>query len=270
MNRIKRGSWAKLLALVPILFFVAACREEILHELDELKANQVQLVLKRKGIDSRKSKASGGLWNIDVPSTQVLNSLSELERSRVVLRDLARFKGFDLNLLSSREERRQASEQKSAWSIEQTLEKISGVLEARVHLELPLESDPPQKLKPGSASVLLVVDEKLELEESKLKTLIAGAAGISAESIGLFLSRERSREQPQVTGINSEHPLDAISLTAVSEKQTPTQASTFSLSSDMRYFLLSVFGCLASGGFLFSRGRRKKLELSNLKLIGEK
>ena len=75
--------------------------------------------------------------------------------------------------------------------IEATLTTVSGVLEARVHLQLP-QRDPffgetlPGGGK-GSAAVLLITDDSFSLGKEAVSALVAGAADIPAERIAAIM-----------------------------------------------------------------------------------
>ena len=167
---------------------LCACREEILHELDEMRANQVQLVLERSSIEAEKVRSGAG-WNIVVPHSQATAALAVLEQSRILWRDLSRFKDLSQNFIQSREERAHAAERQIAWTMEQTLERIPGVLEARVQLHLNQQSlDPFGPKVKDSGSVLLVVNGDRPHEAEPMKRLISGATGVEPDSIAVLVS----------------------------------------------------------------------------------
>ena len=78
---------------------------------------------------------------------------------------------------------------------------VRGVLEARVHLNMPV-TDPlfgqPLNAAKGSGSALLVVDDQFTLTKEEVSTLVAGASGIAPASISVLLSRGQPQEVPDI------------------------------------------------------------------------
>ena len=177
-----------LLSFVVLLAFTA-CEEKILHDLDELQVNQVRVVLARAGIEATKVR-EGALWSVSVAAAEATRALTHLEESRVLKKNLRKFDDESSSLIQSREERTHFLERKLSWGLEQTLERIPVVLEARVHLYL----EPGEKLallpekKRQSASVLIVSTEEGAIDVESVKELVAGASGIESASVTVVLS----------------------------------------------------------------------------------
>ena len=75
-----------------------------------------------------------------------------------------------------------------------------GVLEARVHLNLP-ETDPlfgTRKESTGSGSVLLVVDARYVAKDEEISGLVSGAAGIPAAKVAVLKSQAQLTEGEDV------------------------------------------------------------------------
>ncbi|MFN8389857.1 MAG: hypothetical protein U0136_06175 [Bdellovibrionota bacterium] len=191
---------------VATLLFGCGCREEILHDLDELHANQVQLVLNHAGIESEKVR-SGALWNVTVSRSRSAGALSSLEQSRVLWRDLSRFKEQSGGFIQSREERARESERQVSWTMEQTLERLPGVLEARVQLEIADQSaDLSAAHQPRSGSVLLVVNELKAPDVHEVKQLVAGGTGLSPEAISVVVAQPPKEARPMLRHEGGESP----------------------------------------------------------------
>ena len=185
------------------IFGAAGCKEEILHDLDELRANQAQLALERASVRVDKVRSGGG-WNIRVDSSNTVRSLAVLEKSRLLWRDLSRFKEHSSSLILSREQRAQAAERETAWTLEQTLERIPGVLEARVQLYVqPKEEFDLRKGGERSGSVLLLAEKTGTVDAAQIKQLVSGATGIAAQLISVVVSADEvlaekpAHEKPQ-------------------------------------------------------------------------
>jgi len=176
--------------LLLVLISVSGCDEDILHDLSEMRANQVLLVLERAQISAEKVR-SGKEWVIRVPKAQALQALSTIEESRILVRDLERHKEQSGGLMQSREDRELANERELSWDLETTLERIPGVREAKVHLSI--ESDSPlAKVKAktlSSASVLLVIVQEDPLLSEKVKQLVSGAAGLPPTQVSVVMTK---------------------------------------------------------------------------------
>ena len=184
----EKGIFGALLAALLTCF---GCKQQILHDLDEMRANQVQLTLLRAAIRAEKDR-SGKLWNISVPDADVANALAIVERTRILRKDLERGAEVQSGILQSSSERARALERQTASSTEQTLEHIPGVLEARVHLHRESET-PIAALRPpgvpsdsGTASVLLLTSAGMAVAMDEVKTLVAGATGLSPARVSLL------------------------------------------------------------------------------------
>lgn len=179
----------KILCL--FLFLVTSCREVVVHDLDELRANQLKLILENNEIAVSKERV-GSLWQISIASNQVRKALAIIEKSRILLRDVNRFKEQSKNILQTREEKNQLLLKELAWSLEQTLERYFGVLEARVHLNSQVTPDFINSTKPQTtAAILLMVKEKVEVKEAEIKQIISGASGIATEKIAVIVSEQK-------------------------------------------------------------------------------
>lgn len=173
-----------------MLLFSAACRETVLHDLSEQDANRVHLVLKKQKIEAKKEKSKNG-WQISVSTDLLSKALAVIEDSKVLKTRESRTKDSSNAMLQSREQREQLLEQDRALEIESTLERIPGVLEARVHLYLPENSNLGlgAKQNPKSGSVFLIAKSK-EVDRAHVAQLVAGAVGIQAQAISVMLSEQ--------------------------------------------------------------------------------
>ena len=191
LNKSISKNWPSKFLLACFLF-CSACREQIVHDLAEPEANRLLTSLHEEGIAALKTRQSDGKWTLAVPHDDVLPAIKYLEDTR---RLRAKFvpaiekKG----VLSSREDQRFRFERELSREIEYTLMTIEGVLEARVHLNLPLQDSflgtalgPTSK---GSASVLLVVAEKFTIPNAEIEKLVAGASGVQANAVNVLATR---------------------------------------------------------------------------------
>ncbi len=183
------SNFRRFLGVVTI-FAVSGCQEAILHDLNELRANQVLVTLATHGIQGEKRR-EGALWSVMVAGVDITRALRAIEESRILKRDLARQPEDSAGMLRSKEEREHAIKRDVAQSLEQTLEKFRNVLEARVHLfsetqtEYALLPDAPK----SSASVLLVYQTEASFDVGAIQKLVAASTGIIPERVEVLTNR---------------------------------------------------------------------------------
>ena len=155
---MKISSPSLLLSL--FTFFLLGCSVPVAGAIDEGEANRVVVALDRAGLDATKEvdPAAEGKWRVSVARDDVPRALStmrdeELPRVRAPGVLDAVGKG---SLVPSEATEHAQLVAGMAGDLERTLGEIDGVLEARVHLNVPAPS-PLRDTAPthGSASVLL-------------------------------------------------------------------------------------------------------------------
>jgi type III secretory pathway lipoprotein EscJ len=177
------------------LLTLTSCKEVILHDLSETKANKVCVILNEYKITADKVKA-GNNWNIQTPTKDVFNALRILDKSRFLKRDSLKIKAESKGFMASKDERQKALERELAMNLEETLEAIPEILEARLHFYFSAPNDFDLLLEPKqkSASVLLVVNSQVDANDDNLKTivtqLISGAAGVEERGINIIVAKD--------------------------------------------------------------------------------
>src|SRR5690606_2462960 len=109
------------------LLCLAGCREDILHGLEEREANRVKLALAEAGIDAEKAP-DGSSWSIAVDRRSAEAALAVLEHRRVLPEEAKAKPPEPSGLLQSKEERRHYLERRTAEALEETLERLPGVI----------------------------------------------------------------------------------------------------------------------------------------------
>ncbi len=184
---------ARLCLAAAGLFLAAGCGVELEHGLDERQANQIASLLEDRGITADKLRDDGtDGWKLVVPRAELGRAFQLLEANdlprrgrRGLTETLA-----DRGLLPSLGEEQARIESARGVEIERTLERIPGVLSARVHLALPDPGrlDGPQP--PARASVLLRTDRELGVKEASLRALVSGAvSGLAEHEVSLVVAR---------------------------------------------------------------------------------
>jgi len=172
-------------ALLTLIVWIAACQEQIVHDLSEREANSVISQLSMARLESRKVQQPDGRWAISVDRDEMIPALSFIETRRVLPSRDATASSTKGSMIPSREEQWFRYERSVAVSIEESLSALPGVLDARVHVNLP-DDDPlfgDSARKGGSGSVLLVVDGGFGATDEEVAALVGGAAGIPREVV---------------------------------------------------------------------------------------
>jgi type III secretion protein J len=183
----------RALILLPVLLFLVGCRTSLFEGLDEDQANRIIAALSHHGISGYKERNADRTWNISVDDTNAvvateLASAYALPRGgHANLGDLFSRQG----LISSPGEDRVRYVYGLSQELSETLEKIDGVLLARVHIVLPEKDpmDPAQDTLP-SASVMMRYrsDYNLELMRDRIRALVAGSVeGLTPARVSLTL-----------------------------------------------------------------------------------
>ncbi len=183
------------LLLLVILFISIGCKEQIVHDLSESEANHLLTRLHESDISSEKQVQSDGQWAIAVDRGDVLEALSKLSNARVLRRAHQESNNVaGSGMLPSREAQRFHHERAVSREIEVTLTALSGVLDARVHLNLPVH-DPllgkrAEKSFIASGSALVITDSNFKQVASDIASIVSGASGINAEQVSVLITSE--------------------------------------------------------------------------------
>lgn len=191
MNMRKRS---KILFFVVALLFFTGCKEQILHNLLESEVNRYRTKLHEANIEANKVKQPDGRWALEVSTKDAVSAIKYLNDSRLLKeQSIALDK---TTVISSREDQRFRYERNLSRELESTLSSVDGVLETRVHLNLP-PVDPlfgrPIGESRGSASVLLVIKEGADVTKTDVSSLVAGAAGMPTEAVSVLISQASSQ-----------------------------------------------------------------------------
>jgi type III secretion protein J len=183
----------RVLILLPLLLLLAGCRTSLFEGLDEDQANHIIAALSHHGINGYKERNADQSWNISVDDTDAVVA-TELASAYALPRgghsnlgELFKRQG----LISSPEEDRVLYVYGLSQELSETLEKMDGVLLARVHIVLP-EKDPmdPAQDTPPSASVMMRYRSEYNLEpmRERIRALVAGSVeGLTPARVSLTL-----------------------------------------------------------------------------------
>jgi len=180
-----------LLYLLPLVL-LTACKASLFEGLDEDQANRIVAVLSHHGISGSKERNADKTWNVSVDqgdavaATELTGAYALPRGGHANLGELFSREG----LISSPEEDHVRYVYGLTQELSETLEKIDGVLVARVHIV-----DPPRDPLSGtvvepSASVLLRYrsDYSIEPMREKIRSLVAGAVqGLTTDHVYVTL-----------------------------------------------------------------------------------
>lgn len=237
--------------IVLLVVLLSGCQEQIVHDLSEREANAVISQLSAAHLDARKVQQPDGRWAISVDQDEMIQALSFIETRRVLTPRESRSPSSKGGMIPSREEQWFRYERSVASSIEESLSALPGVLDARVHVNLP-DDDPlfgDSARKGGSGSVLLVVDRRFVTGSEEIAALVSGAAGLSREVVRVLTSEAVETQQAEVHGAPS-----AIAPVAPQEMKPLMPWLFLSCTVGASALSLAVVVC----GFRFLTRRRKR------------
>lgn len=248
-----------------VLFLITGCDEQILHDLAEQDANRVVSRLSSGNLPAKKVAQSDGRWAISVSKGFVVKALTYLETTRVLSpRGTSSTVSTKGGFVPSRDEQRFRYERSVALSIEDSLGAMRGVLEARVHLNLP-ENDPlfgTRKESSGSGSVLLVTDSDFSAKDEEVAALVSGAAGIPAAKVSVLRSRaERQISDPLQVKAESAQPATDLKPQGDAAPVVSTEFSAVNRSAAMLsgVVIIAVAGMTCLAARVLQSRRRKVL-----------
>lgn len=257
---LRSSGRCRQVVLLALCFAIGGCDEQILHDLSEREANKVLSRLSTGQLGAKKILQSDGRWAIAVSRDSIVTALSFLDTNRVLS---GRGSGIPTQakggLVPSREEQWFHYERSVATAIEESLSTVLGVLEARVHLNLP-ETDPlfgTRKENIGTGSVLLVIDGNFTAKDEEIAALVAGAAGIPATKVTVL----RSFAQVSAKRVASDHSTEEVIDVEVQLHDDPRSSPVNHIVRSWTQVSLAsvVTGMLLVGAFM-ARKQRKRIK----------
>jgi type III secretion protein J len=177
------------LAIAASLVLVA-CRTAVLAGLDEREANQLVAALDAAAIGASKEPEGGARdrYTVEVTSSDAARAIALIEAQRLPHREASGVDALyrESALLATPQEERARWTAATAADLARTLERLPGVLDARVHLTLPeaapaLDAAPPE-LK--AAVLLRSARGAARVDDSSVRALVASAVdGLRPERV---------------------------------------------------------------------------------------
>lgn len=193
-QRHGRRQWLLWLAL-PSLLALGCSKVDLYSNLPEREANVMMAALLEEGISCRKEAGDEEhTWKLLVPTedfSQAVNVLTDMgypaeqrERMGQIFKRVG--------LVSSPMEDRIRYVYGLSEELAETLSRIDGVVDARVHVVLPNNDPFSEHAKPSSASVYIKHRDNVELSASRLqiKDLVAKSIeGLTPQNVEVFMDK---------------------------------------------------------------------------------
>ena len=162
---------------------LCACATELQHDLDENSANDTVALLAEHGVAADKVQRGRRGWTVTVPSGARARAWNLVREAGLADRQPPE----DTELMPSPAQRRASLAARTATQLEASLEKLPGVVDARVHLNVPAA----QRVRiPGvvaarpRASVLLRVQSaQPELAAQASDLVVGGVENMTPEDV---------------------------------------------------------------------------------------
>lgn len=192
-------AWLRKFSVI-LCLVLAACggKVDLMGAIAEDEANEVISALLQAQIPAEKIAGKEGMVSVRVPSDHVGQSL-QLLRERGLPRE--RYDGMGQvfkkeGLISSPLEERARYIYALSQELSQTLSKIDGVLNARVHVVLPERSVAGEGAVPSTAAVFIRYQDgyNLEILQPQIRRLVTNSIpSLSAENVSVILIASQQR-----------------------------------------------------------------------------
>jgi type III secretion protein J len=214
----RRPSLAAVLAAVLCL---AGCKEELYTGLEERDANTALTVLGQEGIDANKSN-DGKTWSISVEGTQTLRAMKALRNHGLPPKHYADLGELfkPQGMVSTPTEERMRYIYGVSQQLARSLRAMDGVLEADVHVVMPVDDPLSDVRKPSRAAVFIKYNPDADLAplSPSIKELVAhGVEGLTEANVALTLVPALPQSLPTElrTGDAIRMPLNIVLTAAV-------------------------------------------------------
>lgn len=190
----------RLLLPVSLMLVLSACSIELQHSLSEQDANDIYVLLNENGIDVKKEKEEGG----NEPTYKITVAKKDASQAAKLLREysLPRPQAGGFNQISKGKgmiptavEERAMFLEAVAGEVTNALNKVDGVLEARVIVQIPEKNDlaQPEKKPLPTASAFVKFrtgdDGAPPLKEGQVKQFVATAVeDLKPENVTVIMS----------------------------------------------------------------------------------
>jgi len=159
------------LRALALAVLVTGCQAEIQHDLTESEANDIVVLLERNHITARKEKEEGGriiTWKIGVPKAHAANAMMLLKENELPRPKSPGLEIFNRgSLIPTATEERAMYLQAVAGELSRTLSSVAGILDARVHVNLPQSDDLSDRTARPEPSAAVLIKYRSTAEPGK-------------------------------------------------------------------------------------------------------
>ncbi|MEW6363728.1 MAG: hypothetical protein AB1714_03715 [Acidobacteriota bacterium] len=188
---------SQLLALLCVsLLFLAGCNSAVLHDVSETEANRVIAVLQEQGVVATKEieNAENNTWRVVVPRRDTVKVWGVLQEYRLPTSPGRRFQdvfGKSKLVVAPIEEKALYLEALQG-ELSHTLEAVTGVIAARVHVVLPEEDITGQIRGEAKASVMIEYRPdsagQTPIRQDEVQKIVGnGVSGLKPESVSVVM-----------------------------------------------------------------------------------
>ena len=208
LNRIR---WlCRGLCLTALLLALAGCKVALYSDLNEQEANEMVAALTSSGLSAGKERVEVSQWQVlveerDLPASLELLRTQGLPRDRYVsMGDMFQKQG----LVSTPAEERMRYIYAVSQELSQTLRRVDGVVDARVHVVIPANDPLSDRVRPSSAAVFIKhrPDVDLRLLAPAVKDMVAHSIeGLAHDKVALSLfEAQRTAVAPSLAAANAQ------------------------------------------------------------------
>ena len=198
----------RLVFMLTLALLLTACGKQELHRnLGENQANEMTAVLLNAGIEAEKQPGDKETFIVLVNKSDFGRAVDILRANGLPSEEYASlctvFQKGTYNSSTAEEHARFICALQQ--ELTNTISQIDGVVEARVHLNIPEKEALVETVAPPSASVLVKYRPGFDLSSKtgQIKTLVQnGVEGLSADNISVMMERSRSIPQPKKSFVN--------------------------------------------------------------------
>lgn len=181
-----------------LLLALVGCRETMHSKLSEQDANEMVAVLSVAGINAAKTEGADSTWKLEVEESDFARAVLVLKENGMPRTPYASIGQIFKRegLVSTPTEERIRFIYAQQQELENTLSRLPGVITARVHVVMPQNDPLAEKVKPSSASVVLIHRQGVDLSSSvpQIKALVGHSIeGLSHESVSMSLFASRGQ-----------------------------------------------------------------------------
>ncbi len=194
MIRLKHAATRAAIVLVP--WIAAGCDARLASHLTEDEANEILVALHGAGVDADKEPARGARgearYDVEVPEGDVGRALSVLAAAELPRREEA---GLDAafgegGLVPTATEERARFVAALSGELARTLERIDGVVDARVHVAIPERRETLLDDAPPAARASVLVKHRADRpapDVESIRAIVAGAVqGMDPDSVAVL------------------------------------------------------------------------------------